>query len=364
MPRLLIRRALPSAALALASSVVCLLGLELGCRLRARSAAPASLASIAQRDTLPPKGSTVRLGHIVRLSPNPRIVYELRPGLDVVFVGARLTTNAQGFRGPAMEIARARPSVRIVGLGDSVMFGWGVADHECYFARLAARLSARHPSLAWEMLNTAVPGYNTVMEVETLEARALRFEPDLVLLNFVGNDLGLPNFVEERPEVLDLDRSFLLDFVRARLQGSPEPGPRLRGVDQHQRRAWREADLWRIPEAYRPLAGMAAWRGAMERLRRLADTHRFEILVLAHPVAPPFLEQTTRELGMRLVQTDRAVRAYAVEHGIEDPHRPPLTLTDADPHPTAIGHEIIASALEAHLRESGLIDRILAAKPR
>jgi len=36
-----------------------------------------------------------------------------------------------------------------------------------------------------------------------------------VILNFVGNDLGLPNFVEERPDVLSLRRSFLLDFVRA-----------------------------------------------------------------------------------------------------------------------------------------------------
>jgi hypothetical protein len=187
------------------------------------------------------------LGHVVRLSPDPRVVYELVPDLDVDFLGARLRTNADGFRGKALPPARTRAAVRVVGLGDSVMFGWGVSEEETYLARLVPLLEGASPGVAWEVMNTAVPGYNTVMEVATLEAKGLRFDPDLVVLNFVGNDLGLPNFIEERPDTLSLRRSFLLDFVRARLGGTPEPGRRLVGVPQEVRRFGGEADLARVP---------------------------------------------------------------------------------------------------------------------
>jgi lysophospholipase L1-like esterase len=294
----------------------------------------------------------------VRLSSDPRIVYELVPGLDVTFLGAPLRTNADGFRGPLVPATRTRPAVRVVGLGDSVMFGWGVSEEDTYLARLAPLQEATSPGVAWEVVNTAVPGYNTVMEVATLEAKGLRFDPDLVILNFVGNDLGLPNFIEERPDVLS-PRSFLLDFVRARLGGEPEP-TRLVGVPPEVRRFGGEASLTRVPPRYRGLVGPQAFRAAMERLGDLARTRGFEVVLLAHPEAFGYARDAAHELGFAVVETGAAVRAWARERGIAEIQQPPLTLTADDPHPSAIGHAIIATVLAEHLRTSGLAARLAA----
>ena len=351
-------RFLAPLALAAVSTLVGLGLLEAGFRARARFVSPKALETAPLGD--PPPGARARLGHIVRLSPDPRIVYELAPGLDVTFLGVPLRTNAFGFRGPAVPPARTRPAVRIVGLGDSVMFGWGVREEDTYLARLAEGLRAAHPEVAWEVVNTAVPGYNTVMEVETLEAKGLRFDPDVVVLNFVGNDLGLPNFVEERPDPLDPGRSFLLDFVMSRLRRKDEPGPRLVGVSPEARRFLGEADLSRVPSRYRGLVGLDAWRGAMQRLSALADAHGFSVVVLAHPDAFGFVREETRALGFPLVETGAAVRAWAAGHGLDSITRPPLAVTDGDPHPSPIGHQIIADALLERLRSSGLAARLAA----
>jgi lysophospholipase L1-like esterase len=214
--------------------------------------------------------------------------------------------------------------------------------------------------VAWEIVNTAVPGYNTVMEVATLEAKGLRFEPDLVILNFVGNDLGLPNFIEERPDVLSLRRSFLIDFVRARLGGAPEPGRRLVGVPAEVRRFGGEADPARIPPRYRGLVGPRAFRAAMERLRDLAHERGFEVVVLAHPEALGYARAAASELGFAVVETGASIRAWARGKDIADIQKPPLTLTGEDPHPSAIGHALIAEALAEHLRASGLAARLAA----
>ena len=352
------RRLAAPLALAGLSTLLGLAVLEVALRARAHFGSPAGLG--AARPGRVPPGGRVRLGHVVRLSPDPRIVYELVPGLDVTLLGAPLRTNPDGFRGPVVPPSRTRPAVRVVGLGDSVMFGWGVSEEDAYLARLASLLETTSPEVAWEVVNTAVPGYNTVMEVATLEAKGLRFDPDLVILNFVGNDLGLPNFIEDRPDVLSPRRSFLLDFVRARLGSEAEAGPRLVGVPPEARRFGGEADLARVPPRYRRLVGPQSWRAAMERLHDLAGRHGFEVVVLAHPDVFGYARDTAQELGFTLVETGAAVRAWARERGLPDIQQPPLTLTADDPHPSAIGHAIIAAVLAERLRSSGLAERLVA----
>ena len=60
------------------------------------------------------------------------MVYELKPGLDGRFQDQPLKTNSHGMRD--REYPREKPDgvVRIAGLGDSVMFGWGVGQGEAY----------------------------------------------------------------------------------------------------------------------------------------------------------------------------------------------------------------------------------------
>jgi lysophospholipase L1-like esterase len=284
-------------------------------------------------------------------------VYELIPDLDVVFLNSELRTTAEGFRGSDLARPKARGHVRIVGLGDSVMFGWGVSYADAYLARLVDRLGQELPDVRWEALNTAVPGYNTVMEVETLKAKGLAFSPDLVLLNVVGNDLGLPNFVLEAPDVFSLRRSFLVGFVRERLGYGTEDGlPHLEAVPADLRRWGTGSDLDRVPPALRELAGLPAFRGAAADLAALGRERGFKIIMLAHPEAPGFAREAAAQHGFLLVETRSALDAYLAAHATSDGGASALTLSAADPHPSALGHAIIADALYERLRDAGLLD--------
>jgi len=303
----------------------------------------------------PPPGSSVRLGHILRPSLDPRIVFELFPRLSVTFLGAPLVSDESGFRVDPTPSPVHGPRVRIVGLGDSVMFGWGVSAAECYLSILVDELNRSRPEVTWTAVNTAVPGYNTVMEVQTLRTKGLDPPPDLVLLNFVGNDLRLPNFVLERRPYLSWRRSFLLDFVRQRLR--PDEGdlsPHLAYLPRQERPA--EAD--RVPPRFRNLVGPEAFEGALDDLASMAALHGFEVVMLAHPEAPAFAREGAATRQFRLAETGSRVRELAMARGLSGAWEPPLSLTAADPHPSALGHELIARALLEALETNGLPARL------
>jgi len=210
----------PKLLLSIAVTLFTLLGIEIAFRVKAKIDDVRLYRAMQElkQPSVAVEGREVKLRHILRMSSNPRIIYELIPNLSVNFMRP-LTTNSDEFRGPSYPTVKRGGTVRIVGLGDSGMFGWGVEDGEYYLAYLSDSLNTGSPEVSWEIINTAVPGYNTVMEVETLADKGLRYEPDLVILEFVGNDLDLPNFIRKNENYFSLKKSFLLEFVSLRLQG-------------------------------------------------------------------------------------------------------------------------------------------------
>ncbi len=115
----------------------------------------------------------------------------LRPGYrGTLRVGDAYATdvriNALGMRGP--EIGARRPGEeRVLMVGDSLVFGYGVEDEHALPARVEAELAAR--GVVATVGNGGVPGYGSRHYVEHLRRLDERFGADLlVCCGFLGND--------------------------------------------------------------------------------------------------------------------------------------------------------------------------------
>lgn len=352
-----LRAALACAAVVLAVAAT----LEVGLRLESalKDAEIDRGLSAMRRRPPPPRGASVALADIVQLSANRRIVYELIPGLDVKFI-VPLTTNSAGFRSP--EIAEAKPprTVRILGLGDSVMFGWAVRDGEDFVSALARGLARRHPEVAWEGINTAVPGYNAVMEVETLVAKGLRFDPDLVVLHLFGNDADLPNFIRRRSEPLSFARSFLVERIDS-LRGPRSTAARADGIANA---PWVGGGFARdpaaVPPEYRDMVGPEAVKRALAELRDVTRERGISLLWVGHPELDGGAWRLARRWRIETASTKRTLERYAREHHLADTAGPPLAISKRDPHPTALGHRLIAEAIADRMDSTGLSQALIA----
>jgi hypothetical protein len=163
----------------------------------------------------------VSFAHFYR--PDPLVGEALIPGAEGWDRSENPTyvrINSMGMRDREHSVEKPAGAYRIAVLGDSYAEAKQVPLEATFWAvaeRALADCRARNGRTI-EVLNFGVAGYGTTQELLTLEHRALRFQPDLVLLAFLtGNDVrnnsielqgrGKPHFLERNGELV-LDRSF------------------------------------------------------------------------------------------------------------------------------------------------------------
>ncbi len=121
--------------------------------------------------------------------PEQRLYFTNPVNFRGVFQGVEVSTNALGLRD--RPVAPKSPHrVRVLTLGDSVAFGWGVPVEDVVSRQLERELRGRN-GVDIETINSGVPGYNTLQEALFLEAYGDMLQPDAVLLLYVDNDTDL-----------------------------------------------------------------------------------------------------------------------------------------------------------------------------
>lgn len=132
--------------------------------------------------------------------------YRPRPGVGDV--------NAQGLRGGPVETPKRR--FRILMLGDSVAF-YGDDPGDTFPGQLERALRSDASLAPIEVLNAGVRGYTNYQELVYLKQYGVAFEPDLVGVAFVLNDLHriLHKFKVEDGKIVGQEYTFTDEAVRS-----------------------------------------------------------------------------------------------------------------------------------------------------
>jgi GDSL-like Lipase/Acylhydrolase family len=145
-----------------------------------------------------------------------------RPGAVAPMGGGRVSLNARGYRGRELTLPKTSGRTRVVVLGDSIAFGYGVSDEET-FPHL---LDARNEGI--EVVNLGVEGYGPGQELLVLQRDGLPADPDVVVLavclrnDFVDAALSVALYdgVTPRPRFRLKGDDLVLDDTAVRRSGA------------------------------------------------------------------------------------------------------------------------------------------------
>jgi lysophospholipase L1-like esterase len=99
--------------------------------------------------------------------------------------------NSVGFRDAEHARTKDVGTIRILGLGDSFTFGWGVALEQTFLKQLEVRLQ-HVTDRPVEVFNIAVPGWGLNQYYIALREFGVAYQPDLVIVGYWTDDLNGP----------------------------------------------------------------------------------------------------------------------------------------------------------------------------
>lgn len=360
-------RTLARLALAAASVLLALAGLELWCR--ATRSRPPRLPSAVSLCRPLDDASGLRY----ELTPDQVVTHLLPlPGgeREVVY-----TVDAAGHRGAPVPPRAEDPDgrLRIAVVGDSFTFGSLVSDDETLPAQLERELEAA--GHAARVINLGVPGYQLRQLVATLELRVPHYEPDLVLLCLYVNDTIKTAPTYDGRAVIT-DPAPLTDAERwARRLGLTRPGVAPLPDDPAQQRMSvlrrRSALVDRLAstlylvleERVRRAEHVHRWRedgagwgrllAALDRARELARRDGYELWVTSYP-SLPWIDRDPYPLAdaharLAAACVERGIRYHDLLPAFSGRDPAALWAHPLDQHPSAAGHQVAARHLAREL---------------
>ncbi|OGR86750.1 MAG: hypothetical protein A2021_09700 [Elusimicrobia bacterium GWF2_52_66] len=118
------------------------------------------------------------------------LFWKMRPRLNVVFHGVRVVTNEMGFREKEIPLVKKSGALRILCLGASPTFGWGVEETDRYSNVLQKMLlESSFPGENFEVINAGIIGYSSYQGSVLLKKIMPILKPDIVTVPFVVNDV-------------------------------------------------------------------------------------------------------------------------------------------------------------------------------
>lgn len=129
------------------------------------------------------------------LEQDADLFWKQKSNLDTVFEGVRVKTNSLGLRNGPVQYEKKKDTFRIICLGASPTFGWGVKEGQKYSGQLEQLLRKEFKeSKSVEVINAGVIGYSSYQGLKFLKNKMIKFSPDLVVVPYVLNDVDKHRF--------------------------------------------------------------------------------------------------------------------------------------------------------------------------
>lgn len=285
-----------------------------------------------------------------------------------------IAVRADDFRQPPPGPKEGK--LRILAFGDSYTWGHGVADGKLVWpALLEEFVAGAAGSRRIEVINLGVPGFTTVNELELLSRVGIGLEPDIIIVQYLINDVlpsGL-NYWRVGEEWLDGRRVLPLlpsrRLHRALLAHSAFYRLADRRFASLQRRIWpprRWNDLY-----IENFAGWRDMRKAIAAIARVASDRGIPAVFMIFPSlhSGHWSDATHPETAINAM-----VETYAREQGLLTLELLPAFaragrsfeewwVSPTDPHPNPEAHALVAQTLGEFLIERGLLAPRAAGAP-
>jgi len=298
-------------------------------------------------------------------SPNRLLAYELIPDSSVEQDDVVYHINSAGWRDYPHMAEPDPDTIRIAAIGDSFTFGLGMSLEKTWPKQLEQIFQSRG-NRSIRVYNFGVMGYDTIQETELLRTRVPAYEPDLIVVGYCLNDIGIfsregaevkhfrgyHDFLRTHISFLDriLEHSKLFRFIKDRWYldtTRTKMGYAYMDLSHDAWEAINKGYSQYLFELYKQPQKIESLRDNLLALHEVTSALNLPALVCLFPEIEPFknyryrevhhlLERMIREAGMEALDLLPAMSRFTPEM---------LRISAKNLHPNEFGHEVAATEI-------------------
>jgi hypothetical protein len=267
------------------------------------------------------------------------------PNLKSSTHGKPLTINSRGLRDRERDYERTPETRRILVLGDSYAWGYGVGDDETFSRVLERALGVG--TTHWEVINTGVSGWGTDQEYIFFRSEGVKYRPDVVVLamylqNDSHNNVAMVQYFLGKPCFTSTNLAELVPPV----------------IRPKVKERWLE-DRDPLGMTIELVTAIHEECGRIDARLVLMTFGQFGHD--ANPILTEFKKNFTELLSSRLPDVSRLDIDLKFSERSIDPRS--VMERKLDLHWNAVGHRIVAELLQEHLDAEGLLTSPSGRKP-
>lgn len=268
---------------------------------------------------------------------DPDIVFDHVRSKSAILQSVEIRTNEFGLRGPELGKQQAKGR-RILFLGGSITLGWGVPEKDTLTARLQSKFQEHGDET--QVLNGGVGNYNTQRYVSRFFSRLETLKPTDIVVHYFLRDAE--DLMPEGGNVVLKHSQLAVTLWIAYHRLFDKKGEQ--ALVDHYKQVYsadaKGAQVMR--QRLRELSDYARANGVCIYLAMMPDIHNL------HAYKFQFIHDAMREFakesGYQYIDLLPALQGRSPEE---------LFAMPGDPHPNALGHQLMADALFLVLSQAG-----------
>jgi lysophospholipase L1-like esterase len=262
----------------------------------------------------------------------------------------RVSTDPHGLRVPRHPVEKPAGAQRVMTLGCSTTFGWGVDDAESYPARLESRLKGKGYE-TWQVINGGQPGYTSFQGLWLWDGVLSRFEPDIVLIGYVVQDARKAAYSDKSQAILQGDARFMKTALlyRSKLYLGLRAGVGAVQIRAKERGEGDEGGVHRVP----PEDYVDNLRALVARAKAVGA----EPVLFGYPLEREGYTGDHRRI-LKAAADELGVRHFDPQTQMEEATRHQTLYFETDRgHANARGNDLIARWVMEFLEEQGMLTK-------
>lgn len=117
------------------------------------------------------------------------------PNAEIIDYGISTKINSLGLKNKEIDLHKPKNVLRISMFGDSFTYGAGLPMYEALPSQLENRLNmSENDSIEIQVLNFGVSGFNTFQEIMYALNYGLKFNPDIIVVVWLYNDIEMNEY--------------------------------------------------------------------------------------------------------------------------------------------------------------------------